>query len=161
MFSMLGVWIVILYSLHDNYIYIQRAGKNIAQSPTVSERTTLQNCEERRLKRIGERRWRATTAILATVVTDTHLLDFIFIVSIKTPTGWRRRKDGSLVFFPPLLRLNSKSGCGSEGIHSLHPLSDWCWDYYVRWKRLKVTKLGFISRCVLSAWTCQGGILVV
>lgn len=92
----------------------------------------------------------------ATVVTDTHLLDFIFYCQTKN-SAWL--KEGGEKKKTPLylLRLNSKSGCDSEGIHSLHPLSDWCWDYYVLWKRLKVTKLGFISRSVLSVSSCQGG----
>lgn len=90
----------------------------------------------------------------ATVVTDTHLLDFIFLVKQKLRLAEGEKKNKTPLY---LLRLNSKSGCDSEEIHSLHPLSDWCWDYYVRWKRLKVTKLGFISRSVLTVSSCQGG----
>lgn len=78
---------------------------------------------------------------------------FYFYCHVKTPPGWRRKKKAPCF---PLLRLNSKSGCDSEGIHSVPPLWDCCWDYYVRWKQLKVTKLGFIPRCVLSVRTCQG-----
>lgn len=80
----------------------------------------------------------------ATVVTDTHLLDFIFLVR----ETFRLTDEGRRRLFLTSLRLNSKSGCGSEGIHNLHPLSDWSSDYYVRWRQLKVTKLGFISPCV-------------
>lgn len=90
----------------------------------------------------------------ATVVTDTHLLDFIFLSDKKFRLAEGGKQEKTPLY---LLRLNSKSGCDSEGINSLHPLSDWCWDYYVRWKRLKVTKLGFISRSVLSVSSCQGG----
>lgn len=74
----------------------------------------------------------------------THLLDFNFLVreTFRLSDEGRRR----LSFTSP--RLNSKSGCGSEGIHNLHPLSDWSSDYYVRWRQLKVTKQGFISRNV-------------
>lgn len=80
----------------------------------------------------------------ATVVTDTHLLDFIFLVR----ETFRLTDEGRRRLFLTSLRLNSKSGCGSEGIHNLHPLSDWSSDYYVRWRQLKVTKLGFISPCL-------------
>lgn len=86
------------------------------------------------------------------MVTDTHLLDFIFLVreTFRLTDEGRRRS----AFTSP--RLNSKSGCGSEGINNLHPQSDWSSDYYVRWRQLKVTKLGFISRCM-----CQTGFSVV
>lgn len=55
-------------------------------------------------------------------------------------------------------RLNSKSGCGSEGTSNLHPQSDWSSDYYVRWRQLKVTKLGFRSRCV--SWVSEADSLL-
>lgn len=87
----------------------------------------------------------------ATVVTDTHLLDFIFLVRATQHLTERGRRRSSF----SSSRFNSKSGCGSEGINDLHPLSDWSSDYYVRWRRqLKVTKLGFTSRCVQSVWLC-------
>lgn len=78
------------------------------------------------------------------MVTGTHLLDFNFLVreTFRLTDEGRRRSS----FTSP--RLNSKSGCGSEGIHNLHQLSDWSSDYYVRWRQLKVTKQGFISRNV-------------
>lgn len=94
---------------------------------------------------------RAAVAILATVETEPHLLDFIFIVTSKLRLAEGGKKKAPCF---ALLRLNSKSGCDSEGIHSVPPPWDCCWDYYVRWKQLKVTKLGFISRCVWSVRTC-------
>lgn len=80
---------------------------------------------------------------------------FYFSWEIFRPTdeGTRRSR-----FTSP--RLNLKSGCGSEGINNLHPLSDWSSDCYVRWRQLKVTKLGFVSRCVPSSCACQTGFCV-
>lgn len=136
-----------------------RWGDSVPKRPTVNERTRLQNCEQRRLKWRGERRRRATTAILEqTRDTDTHLLDFIFLLSDTKKKKKLRLAEGGKNKKTPFssLRLNSKSGCDSEGIHSLHPLSEWwCWDYYARWKRLKVTKLGFI--CPLC-FVCPKGV---
>lgn len=86
------------------------------------------------------------------MVTDTLLSGFYFSLVRET---LRLTDEGRRRFFLTSPRLNSKSGCDSEGIHSLHPLSDWSSDYYVRWRQLKVTKLGFISRRVMSARTCQ------
>ena len=83
----------------------------------------------------------------AAVVTDTYLLDFIFLVreTFRPADEGRRRQR----LTSP--RFNSKSRCGSSGINNLHPPSDWSSDYYVRWRQLKVTKLGFIPRCVSFA----------
>lgn len=81
------------------------------------------------------------------MVTDTHLLDLILLVRETLGPADEGRRGKRLSLTSP--RLNSKSGCGSEGISSLHPQSDWSSDYYVRWRQLKVTKLGFRSRCVL------------
>lgn len=123
--------------------------------PAVRERSELQNCE-----RSGG--WSGEQSgggddddghLRATAVTDTHLLDFILLVRgrkknfLLCDEGRRRRRIRRLCLTSR--RFNSKSGCGSEGIHDLHPPSDWSSDYYARWRQLKVTKLGFIPRCVL------------
>lgn len=108
--------------------------------------------EERRVKSGGGN----DGHLRATAAQDTHLRDFFFLFLLrqrkKTPPGWpTTEEDGRFVTWP---RLNTKSRCGAEVAHGLHPLSD-CWssDYYARRRQLKVTKLGiYLPPCVCVVW---------